>query len=150
MSETYKIVRFYFGGGNRVIKTGLTLEEAQEHCQRPDTSSSTGGVDLTTNKPWFDGYESEEERSYQGWTNHATWEVNLYLSNTESMYRRMLELIEESIEEPRAPGDTYVRPHDQSYAEAIERFARTVGFNSIDLDTVDWIEIARSWLENAE
>ncbi|MDD5015579.1 MAG: hypothetical protein PHW73_10900 [Atribacterota bacterium] len=50
---SYKIVRFYAPYKNkssRVIKTGLTLEEAQEHCNRKDTQ-----------KPgeWFDGYTKE-------------------------------------------------------------------------------------------
>ena len=49
--ETYSIVRFYAGNRKaRVIKKGLTLEEAQEHCQRDDTHEK--GV-------WFDGYRSE-------------------------------------------------------------------------------------------
>lgn len=39
----YRIVRSYFNAGirKRVIDTGLTLAEAQAHCQNPDTSSST-------------------------------------------------------------------------------------------------------------
>jgi hypothetical protein len=47
----YKIVRFTFDDDNpdnhKVIKTGLTLEEAQAHCRRDDTRKK--GV-------WFDGY----------------------------------------------------------------------------------------------
>ncbi len=46
---TYKIVRFRFQGQNRTIKRGLTLEAAQAHCQRKDTSGDG----------WFDGYERE-------------------------------------------------------------------------------------------
>lgn len=46
---TYKIVRFRFKGNKRTIKRGLTLEEAQAHCQRADTSGPG----------WFDGYEEE-------------------------------------------------------------------------------------------
>jgi hypothetical protein len=40
MSEpvTYSIICFFFEGENQVIKTGLTLEEAQEHCRDPETS----------------------------------------------------------------------------------------------------------------
>ena len=39
----YSIIRFYRSAGirSRVIKTGLTLEEAQKHCQNPQTSSRT-------------------------------------------------------------------------------------------------------------
>jgi len=51
--ETYRIVRFCFNENDpehrMVIKTGLTLEEAQEHCQREDTHG----------EGWFDGYQPE-------------------------------------------------------------------------------------------
>ena len=43
--KTYKIIRFRFNGSRRTIKTGLTLEEAQKHCQREDTHG----------EGWFDG-----------------------------------------------------------------------------------------------
>jgi len=50
--NTYKIVRMYRDNNinNRIIKEGLTLEEAQKHCNRDDTHEA--GI-------WFDGYESE-------------------------------------------------------------------------------------------
>jgi hypothetical protein len=47
----YKIVRFRFNGENETIVTGLTLEQAQAHCERPDTHG----------EGWFDGYLKEEE-----------------------------------------------------------------------------------------
>ena len=54
----YKIVRFCFDDNDpdhrKVIKTGLTLEEAQDHCQRDDTREA--GV-------WFDGYYQEDLRN---------------------------------------------------------------------------------------
>ncbi len=58
----YKIIRFYFKGGRRTIKQGLTLEEAQEHCQDIQTSSSTcttyaGKQRTKTMGDWFDAYE---------------------------------------------------------------------------------------------
>jgi hypothetical protein len=46
---TYKIIRFSFKGNNRVIKRGLTLEQAQEHCSK----------DSTSGEGWFDGYKKE-------------------------------------------------------------------------------------------
>ena len=46
---TYKIIRFRFDGTNKVVKKGLTLQEAQEHCSRKDTSGDG----------WFDGYTEE-------------------------------------------------------------------------------------------
>jgi hypothetical protein len=48
-AQTYMIVRFRFKGENEVIATGLTLEEAQKHCQREDTSG----------EGWFDGWTVE-------------------------------------------------------------------------------------------
>jgi hypothetical protein len=53
--DTYKIVRKYRDGNhpdnNKVIKTGLSLEEAQEHCKDPETREA--GV-------WFDCYYEED------------------------------------------------------------------------------------------
>lgn len=47
---TYKIVRHRFNGNSRTTKRGLTLEEAQAHCQREDTHGPG----------WFDGYDEEK------------------------------------------------------------------------------------------
>jgi hypothetical protein len=49
MEDTYCIVRFKFDGDNEVVRTGLTLDEAQEHCNDPDTRGDG----------WFDGYTAE-------------------------------------------------------------------------------------------
>jgi hypothetical protein len=52
---TYKIVQYHFDENHpnhrKVIKTGLTLEEAQEHCS--DESTHGDG--------WFDGYTEESQ-----------------------------------------------------------------------------------------
>ena len=60
----YKIVRRYFMGGKRVIKRGLTLEQAQAHCRNPETSSSTAtssNARKITKRmgQWFDGFERQ-------------------------------------------------------------------------------------------
>jgi hypothetical protein len=49
--KSYKIVRFYQEGTvrSRTIQTGLSLEDAQKHCQREDTHG----------EGWFDGYTEE-------------------------------------------------------------------------------------------
>ena len=63
---TYKIVRFYQSDDwdSEVIQRGLTLDEAKEHCNDPQTSSSTcttdeGLIRLMTRGPWFDGWTEE-------------------------------------------------------------------------------------------
>jgi hypothetical protein len=61
---TYKIIRFYKNYPNKVVIRGLSLEQAQEHCSDPETSSRTctskRGM-LRTKKfgEWFDGYKEE-------------------------------------------------------------------------------------------
>lgn len=67
MMDTYKIVRMYFKGDRRTILTGLSLEQAQQHCKDPETSSRTAtklaARQRTARKgPWFDGYEKETGR----------------------------------------------------------------------------------------
>lgn len=65
MADSYRIVRRYLKGHKRrTIARGLTLQEAQEHCRDPETSSRTctksANVRRTRLKgPWFDGYERE-------------------------------------------------------------------------------------------
>jgi hypothetical protein len=46
---TYSIIRYRFKGDNETVRTGVTLEEAQEHCQREETHGDG----------WFDGYTAE-------------------------------------------------------------------------------------------
>ncbi len=63
---SYSIIRFYFNGGSRVLKRGLTLEQAQAHCNDPETSSSTcspAKARKVRASLWFDGYKDEERQS---------------------------------------------------------------------------------------
>lgn len=62
--NTYSIVRFYFNGQRKTIKTGLTLEEAKEHCTDLESSSKScehpENISHTKQHgPWFDGREKE-------------------------------------------------------------------------------------------
>ena len=63
--KTYKIVRFYKEDHPKeVIKTGLSFEEAQEHCNDNETSSSTCEKPQNVARTekmgeWFDGYTEE-------------------------------------------------------------------------------------------
>lgn len=49
IEQTYEIVRFRFMGESEVLESGVTLEEAQEHCEREDTRGDG----------WFDGWRAE-------------------------------------------------------------------------------------------
>src|SRR4051812_26442912 len=74
----YRIERFYQNDSRfkarEIVKTGLTLEEAQAHCQDPETSSRTctsaEGLERTKKHgPWFDAYEEHVEHpDYPGAT----------------------------------------------------------------------------------
>lgn len=63
--STYKIVRHYQQDHeSEVIVRGLTLEQAQAHCNDPETSSRTAsepaGLERTERMgAWFDGYTEE-------------------------------------------------------------------------------------------
>lgn len=48
---TYKIVRFHQNKDNETVTRGLTLEQAQAHCNREDTHGDG----------WFDGYTKEQD-----------------------------------------------------------------------------------------
>lgn len=48
---TYMIIRFYADDRpSEILVRGLTLEQAQAHCQRDDTHGDG----------WFDGYDEED------------------------------------------------------------------------------------------
>ena len=64
--STYRIVRMFQSPDHptQVVKRGLTLREAREHCNDPETSSSTceeeEGKEYTRRHgAWFDAYEEE-------------------------------------------------------------------------------------------
>tara|TARA_B100000073_G_scaffold267591_1_gene227179 strand:- start:25 stop:210 length:186 start_codon:yes stop_codon:yes gene_type:complete len=50
--KTYRIVRYYYDRNkdNKVLLTGVTLEQARNHCNSK----------LTAGDGWFDGYTEEE------------------------------------------------------------------------------------------
>lgn len=50
---TYCIIRFHRNSENEVLVRGLTLEQAQAHCQREDTRG----------EDWFDGYTEDTDEN---------------------------------------------------------------------------------------
>lgn len=65
---SYEIVRNFFNSGGRiVIKSGLSFNAAQAHCNDPETSSSTAKGKTATEiteqcGPWFDQYRETGSR----------------------------------------------------------------------------------------
>ena len=63
---TYKVMRKFMNGRkDYTVKVGLTLEEAQAHCNDPETSWKTAissdAQKLTAKYgPWFDCYYEEK------------------------------------------------------------------------------------------
>ncbi len=58
MQQTYRIIRIYDDPNkrSRVIKRGLTKEQAMAHCSNPKTSTN-GTKPFGQN--WFDGFMEE-------------------------------------------------------------------------------------------
>lgn len=61
----YAIIRFYKDAGirRRIIRTGVTIRQAQAHCNDPETSSSTATSPSARARTkrvgeWFDGWSN--------------------------------------------------------------------------------------------
>jgi hypothetical protein len=92
---------------------------------------------------------------YNGWSNYATWNVNLWLANDEPMYRDVSRMAE------RERDDSGNTPQDEVAAALGERIREYVtdlwdtfgSFGDLrpedddDLGAVDWDEVASAWLE---
>lgn len=63
--ETYSIVRRYEDGDKKILRQGLTLDEARAHCQRAETSSSTTPRRRDAVR-WMDTYVLEPHRDFWG------------------------------------------------------------------------------------
>ena len=146
-AETYRVIRMYQNTTDRdVIATGLTLDQARQHCRDPETSSSTAtspeALRLTAERgPWFDGYESET-RTEQAATEHATWAVVMWARNDEASYAWWRGMA-------RRYGDDL-----DALAEALARdLPSTVHVGDLepgDWPSVDWRHVAEACAEDAE
>lgn len=63
-TDTYTVVRHYYRGTRRTLKTGLTLKEAKDYCNDPETSSATATskrnvAHTAKHGPWFDAFVRE-------------------------------------------------------------------------------------------
>lgn len=101
--------------------------------------------------------------SYQGWANHATWCVNLWISNEESSYLELKAMADEAKDNNRTSDDDECDDYDKEecvreLADAIKQWIE----DSLPIDTadlcadlltsalsdVDWAEIAEAALED--
>lgn len=60
--QKYKIIRFFFNRPDKtiIIKRELSQEQAREHCNNPETSSTTCKLNPYSHGiPWFDGWNKE-------------------------------------------------------------------------------------------
>ena len=66
--QTYKLFRFFVldstGPKKRTLRRGLTLREAQRHCQNPESSSLTCKLSRNVKRtkergPWIDMFTKE-------------------------------------------------------------------------------------------
>lgn len=79
---------------------------------------------------------------YEGWTNHATWNVNLWINNDYASYKAKIWLC-------LTVGASGLN------AENVERFCRDIlagneDFSPGDWDSVNWAEIAKEWADEAK
>ena len=74
---------------------------------------------------------------YNGWTNYATWNMNLWLDNTETLYRQKRAILE-TLYRPVSPFD--VQMFCKSFMDNT-----TPDLQQGDYKDIDWQEIADNW-----
>lgn len=103
-----------------------------------------------------------EEKGYNGWSNYATWLVNLHLSNDAGTYEYVNELAQNSID--NAEADRYSTKKEdatQALADSIKNMIdegnpladKTSLYSDMlqaIIDEADYYEIAEAWLNDFE
>jgi hypothetical protein len=104
------------------------------------------------------------DTTYNGWANYPTWNVNLWLSNEEGLYRQALELVSAPVDLLGTESSSVYIDEDRRHRYVVaERLKHYVTFDlapdlgasfaadllGYALDQVDWFELADAWLESA-
>jgi hypothetical protein len=85
--------------------------------------------------------ETSKKETYQGWANHATWAVSLWLNNEKGSYQELVSIL-------KRQKDNY-KAADQ-IKEWVEEMAPDLGptlwadLLTASLGDVDWLEIAEN------
>lgn len=100
------------------------------------------------------------DTNYNGWSNRATWNVNLWLANDEAIYHEINRLERRHTFEDEAKvevgdvsfGAIPVTGGLDDFAEAIEAFCREIWPNGLTPDgdklaDADFDEIAAAWVD---
>lgn len=129
---TYRIVRHYrdLDTPSETIREGLSRAEAQAHCSDPSTSTDE----------YFDGFDEEDEayREYQGYTNHATWAVDLWINNDYASYKMLqMSLPIEDDSEARFFVENIIP------GEVLSGILSDI--SPVSLDVVNWSELREAW-----
>jgi hypothetical protein len=97
------------------------------------------------------------EERYNGWKNYPTWAVNLWLSNTEGLYRATQDLVVAYSKTGTAVQDVKrVQVADALKDWVTKELSPNLGATfAADLlcyafGEVDWYEIATAWLEELD
>lgn len=88
---------------------------------------------------------TEQNETYNGWTNYETWCVALWLDNDESSQHQMYELVEEETNDYRA-GDS-IKEWVEEMRPDYDRANMWTDLLGHALARVDWPEIAKHYRE---
>lgn len=97
--------------------------------------------------------EMIQDVSYNGWSNHSTWCVNLWLENDEGSYRYWRDMARECLrldrEDKAGAASGLASNMKIELTENMPDLGATVWADLLQssFSDVDWYEIAKSWID---